>query len=158
MIRNPGTAFPRSDKPPKRENQSAKAPSGTERVLAVAALTAVPSAVPRLRQLARAVARGHRLLQAAEEALTVIASELAANVVLHSGSTDMTVVFATDGTTLSVTVRDRGQWRERPLPRCEAADMNADFGRGFALVDAYSVETSVRPSAEGSLVRVVIAL
>jgi anti-sigma regulatory factor (Ser/Thr protein kinase) len=91
-----------------------------------------------------------------EEALAVTVSEPATNVVLHSGSADVAVAFAAGEAT--VTVRDRGRWRERPAPRCEAADMDADHGRGLALVNAYSVDTCVRRSAEGPLVRAVAAL
>ncbi|MEY9490158.1 anti-sigma regulatory factor (Ser/Thr protein kinase) [Streptomyces calvus] len=126
--------------------------------LVVVALPATPRAVPRLRRLAREVARGHRLSEAAEEALTVVVSELGTNVVLHSGSTEMQVMFEIDATSLTVGVRDCGHWRQRPAPRCESADMDAAFGRGLALVDAYSVETTVLRSAEGTLVRSVIAL
>lgn len=126
--------------------------------LVAAVLPACPRSVPRLRRLARAVVRGNRLSEAAEEALTVIVSELGTNAVLHSGSPDLEVMFEVEGTSLTVAVRDGGRWRQRPAPRCEPADMDAPFGRGLALVDAYSVDTSVLCSAEGTLVRAVIAL
>ncbi|MFJ3715320.1 ATP-binding protein [Streptomyces sp. NPDC090057] len=134
------------------------APVGAGLILAVAALPASAHAVPRLRRLARAVAHRRGLSDAAEEALTVVVSELATNVVLHSGSADLTVMLAAGDTALTVEVRDRGRWRERPAPRCEQADMDAEFGRGLALVDAYSVDRYVRRSDEGTLMRVVIAL
>lgn len=127
-------------------------------VLAVAVLPACPRAVPRLRRLTRAVVRSRRLPKAAEEALSVVVSELASNVVLHSGSPDLTVSFAADAYALTVGVRDRGRWRERPSPRREAADMDAEFGRGLALVDAYAVDRAVVCTAQGTLVRAVIAL
>ncbi|MEU1705271.1 ATP-binding protein [Streptomyces sp. NPDC005706] len=133
-------------------------PAGAGRILAVAALTASAHAVPRLRRMATAVARGRGLSDAAEEALAVVVSELATNVVLHSGSADLTVMLEAGDAELTVEVRDRGRWRERPGPRCEEADMDAEFGRGLALVDAYSVARSVRRSDEGTLMRVVIAL
>jgi anti-sigma regulatory factor (Ser/Thr protein kinase) len=127
-------------------------------VLAVAVLPACPLAVHRLRRLTRAVVRSRRLPEAAEEALAVIVSELASNVVLHSGSPDLVVSFEADADALTVVVRDRGRWRERPSVRREAADMDADFGRGLALVDAYAVDRSVVRTAQGTLVRAVIAL
>ena len=126
--------------------------------LVVAVLPASARAVPRLRRLARAVVRSHRLPEAAEEALTVIVSELGTNVVLHSGSPELEVVFEIEDTSLTVRVRDCGRWRQRPAPRCEPDDMDAPFGRGLALVDAYSVDTSVLRSADGTQVRAVIAL
>ncbi|MDV5143720.1 ATP-binding protein [Streptomyces sp. SBC-4] len=144
--------------PPRDERQREKVSARTRRILAVAVLPACPRAVPRLRRFARAVVRSHRLSAAVEEALAVVVSELATNVVLHSGSPDLAVVFEADGTSLTVGVRDRGRWRDRPVPRCEAADMDVDFGRGLALVDAYSVDRSVRCSAEGTIVRAVITL
>ncbi|WP_086738344.1 ATP-binding protein [Streptomyces glaucescens] len=159
ITERPSGALPLTGGPPPRhEGRRESTSPANGHVLAVADLSAVPGAVPRLRWLARAVARGRRLSDAAEEALTVIVSELATNVILHSGSADLAVAFAADEATLTVTVHDRGRWRERPAPRCEAADMDADYGRGLALVDAYSVDTCVRRSAEGTLVRAVVAL
>ncbi|CAL9383237.1 hypothetical protein SUDANB15_01094 [Streptomyces sp. enrichment culture] len=154
----PVRAFPPEAGPPSRERLPGRGPSRTARFLMVVALPASARAVPRLRRLARAVVRSHRLPDAAEEALTVIVSELGTNAVLHSGSPDLSVMFEIDGTSLTVGVRDRGRWRQRPAPRCESADMDAAFGRGLVLVDAYSVDTSVLRSAEGTVVRAVIAL
>ncbi|WP_345582967.1 ATP-binding protein [Streptomyces prasinosporus] len=154
----PVRALPGAAGPPGRGRPPGRASERTARFLMVAALPASARAVPRLRRLARAVVRGHRLSDAAEEALTVIVSELGTNAVLHSGSPDLSVMFAVDDTSLTVGVRDRGRWRQRPGPRCESADMDAAFGRGLALVDAYSVDTSVLRSAEGTVVRAVIAL
>jgi hypothetical protein len=68
------------------------------------------------------------------------------------------VSFEADAYALTVGVRDRGRWRDRPAVRREAADMDADFGRGLALVDAYAVDRSVVRTAQGTLVRAVIAL
>lgn len=141
---------------PRRE--LAPAPSRTRRLLAVSAVAATPCSVPLLRRLARSVARRQRLSEAAEEALTVIVTELATNVVLHSGSPDLAVMFEADDSFVTVSVRDGGRWQPRSAPRCEDADMDASFGRGLALVEAYATATSVRGSAEGTLVRATIAL
>ncbi|MGW0122129.1 ATP-binding protein [Streptomyces sp. NPDC003327] len=141
-----------------RDERRPVAESGSRQILAAAVVPACPRAVPRLRGLARAVARSHRLSAAVDEALAVVVSELATNAVLHSGSPDVAVMLECDGTALTVGVRDRGRWRERPAPRCEPVDMGADFGRGLALVDAYCVDRTVRCSAEGTVVRAVIAL
>ncbi|MFE1441130.1 ATP-binding protein [Streptomyces sp. NPDC058739] len=116
------------------------------------------AAVPGLRRLAETVARACQLSEAVEEALTLVVSELATNVVLHSGSPDLTMSLEADDTSLTVEVGDRGQWRERRASRCEAVDMDAAFGRGLTLVDAYCVTRSVRCSADGTIVRAVIAL
>lgn len=155
---SPAGAVLKAPRPAGRERPHGKTAPRGKGFLVVAVLPASPRAVPRLRRLARAVVRSHRLSEAAEEALTVVVSELGTNVVLHSGSPDLEVVFEIDDTSLTVGVRDGGRWRQRPAPRCESADMDAPFGRGLALVDAYSVDTSVLRSAGGTLVRAVIAL
>ncbi|MFF3285656.1 ATP-binding protein [Streptomyces sp. NPDC003023] len=133
-------------------------PPRPKRLKAVIELPATPRSVPLARRLARAVTRARQVSEAAEEALTVVVTELATNAVLHSGSPNVTVMFEADDSSLTVVVRDRGHWRARPAPRCEGADMDAAFGRGLALVDAYSVDMSVRRSPQGTLVRAVIAL
>ncbi|MET9433940.1 ATP-binding protein [Streptomyces sp. NPDC006551] len=144
--------------PPGSERLREQVPVPAGRALAVAVLPACPLAVSRLRRLTRAVAHSRRLSEAAEEALAVVVSELATNVVLHSGSPDLVVTFEADDHALTVGVRDRGRWRDRPAARCEAADMDADFGRGLTLVDAYAVDRSVWSDAHGTLVRAVIAM
>ncbi|MEU4064156.1 ATP-binding protein [Streptomyces wedmorensis] len=128
------------------------------RVLAVAVFPACSRTVPRLRAMAQAVAQAHGLREAAQEALALVASELATNVVLHSGSPDLTVAIRVDDVSLTVEVHDRGERRERAAPRCEVLDMDARFGRGLTLVDAHAVERTVLLSTKGTLVRVVIAL
>jgi anti-sigma regulatory factor (Ser/Thr protein kinase) len=155
---NRGAACPDVREPLGAERPREKAFVRGGCVLAVAVLPACPRAVPRLRRLTRAVVRSGGLPEAAEEALAVIVSELASNVVLHSGSPDLVVSFEADAYALTVGVRDRGRWRDRPAVRREAADMDADFGRGLALVDAYAVDRSVVRTAQGTLVRAVIAL
>lgn len=155
---SPGGATSALDAPARYMCPCERVPAGSARVLVVAALAATPSSVSRLRRLARAVAQSRRLSAAAEEALTMVVSELATNAVLHSGSADLAVLVELGDTALTVSVRDSGRWRERPAPRCEAADMDTEFGRGLALVDAYSVDRSVHCSEDGTLVRVVIAL
>ncbi|MFE9770454.1 ATP-binding protein [Streptomyces sp. NPDC005931] len=130
----------------------------TRRTLAAAVLPASPRELCCLRRLTRAVVRSNGLSAAVEEALTVVVSELAANVVLHSGSPDLAVTLHADDSALTVEVSDHGRWRHRPTPRCEATDLNAAFGRGLTLVDAYCVDRSVRCSARGTVVQAVIAL
>ncbi|WP_431681387.1 ATP-binding protein [Kitasatospora sp. KL5] len=121
-------------------------------------LPAVPESVPQLRRTARALVRSRRLSPDVAEALSVIVTELATNVVLHSGSPDVSVLFEVCDTALTVRVRDTGRWRERPTPRCEPADVDAAFGRGLDLVDAFAVDTTVLRTAGGTLVEAVIAL
>ncbi len=142
----------------RRHTTERRTPRHADGFLAAAVFPAAAGAVPRLRRLARAVVHRHGLPAGVEEALTVIVSELATNVVLHSGSPDLEVMLEADAASLTVGVRDSGRWRQRPAPRCEPVDMDAPFGRGLALVDAYAVETSVLRSAHGTLVRAVIAL
>ncbi|MFC9292230.1 ATP-binding protein [Streptomyces sp. NPDC057052] len=155
---SPGGVLSGVDEPPEFVCLRETVPPGAGHVLAMAALAASASAVPRLRRLAKALAHSRRLPAAAQEALAVVVTELATNVVLHSGSADLEVMFVAGDAELTVVVRDHGRWRERPARRCEAADMGADFGRGLALVDAYSLDTSVRQSDRGTVVRAVIAV
>jgi anti-sigma regulatory factor (Ser/Thr protein kinase) len=121
-------------------------------------LPAEPESVPRLRRTARALVRNRRLSADVGEALSVIVTELVTNAVLHSGSADVSVLFEVSESALTVRVRDWGQWRERTSPRCEAVDVDAAFGRGLDLVDAFAVDTTVVRSADGTLVEAVIAL
>ncbi|MEU6279446.1 ATP-binding protein [Streptomyces sp. NPDC047028] len=128
------------------------------RLLAAVTMPARPESVPALRRLAWTVARNRRLPEQAEEALGVIVTELAANAVLHSGGADVALLLEIDDTALTVRVRDNGQWRERPAPRCEPADLHAAFGRGLTLVDAYAVDTTLERTANGTVMRAVVAL
>jgi anti-sigma regulatory factor (Ser/Thr protein kinase) len=133
-------------------------PPRSARLTASVSLPAVPESVPRLRRTARALVRNRRLSADVAEALSVIVTELVTNAVLHSGSADVSVLFEVCDTALTVRVRDWGRWRERAAPRCEPADVDAAFGRGLDLVDAFAVDTTVVRTAEGTLVEAVIAL
>lgn len=154
---NPVGASIGTDEVTKGKHPGETVPSRSGQLLVLIALSASPRSVPLVRRLARAVARVQQLSEAAEEALTVIVTELATNVALHSGSSDLSVMLEADDASLTVVVRDSGRWRARLTPRCEGADMDAAFGRGLALVEAYSLDLSVRHSAEGTLVRAVVA-
>ncbi|GJF27870.1 hypothetical protein KNE206_05700 [Kitasatospora sp. NE20-6] len=127
------------------------------RVLASVTVPARAEAVPGLRRLARAATDGADVSAEVREALAVIVTELATNVVLHSGSSDLSVVFELCDTALTVRVRDGGRWRERSAPRCEPADVDAVFGRGLGLVRAFAAHTSVLRTAGGTVVEAVIA-
>ncbi|PBC76951.1 anti-sigma regulatory factor (Ser/Thr protein kinase) [Streptomyces sp. TLI_235] len=133
-------------------------PPRSARLTASVSLPAVPESVPRLRRTARALVHNRRLSADVAEALSVIVTELVTNAVLHSGSADVSVLFEVCDTALTVRVRDWGHWRERAAPRCEPADVDAAFGRGLDLVDAFAVDTTVVRTAEGTLVEAVIAL
>ncbi|WP_052390602.1 ATP-binding protein [Streptomyces sp. NRRL B-24484] len=133
-------------------------PVRSARLRASVTLSAVPESVPRLRGTARALVRSRRLPADVAEALSVIVTELVTNAVLHSGSADVSVLFEVCESALTVRVRDWGRWRERTSPRREPADVDAAFGRGLDLVNAFAVDTTVVRSADGTLVEAVIAL
>ncbi|MEV4558107.1 ATP-binding protein [Kitasatospora sp. NPDC049285] len=117
------------------------APSAIRGGTAVRVLPAVSDSVPALRRFARDVVRQWALPGSVDEAVALIVTELAANAVRHSGSSDVTVRLGVDRRGLTVEVRDRGQWRSACA--AAAADRPGGWaescgGRGLSLVRAYA--------------------
>jgi anti-sigma regulatory factor (Ser/Thr protein kinase) len=126
------------------------------RVACAAPVTA--EAVSRLRRLARDTVRTWQLPDGAEEAACVIVTELVTNVLLHSGSPDVTLSLARGGCALTIEVDDSGRWLTRRAARRAAEDAGATCGRGLRLVDAYAVSCEVVTTASGTRVRAEVAI
>ncbi|MER8161880.1 ATP-binding protein [Streptomyces sp. NPDC094472] len=118
---------------------------------AVCSMGVEPRAVPALRAFARDVATRWGAPEETVDALRVIATELVTNSVLHSGSSEVSLLLTVDGSTASVEVRDAGTWRER-CPGTGAPDQMID-GRGMGLVHAYATTCRVQRDSQGTAVR-----
>ncbi|MEV4558123.1 ATP-binding protein [Kitasatospora sp. NPDC049285] len=106
-----------------------------------AAACVVPAearSVPGMRRFARTVARHWRLPESVTDAAALIVTELATNAVRHSASPDVAVLIGLRPHTLTIEVRDRGQWRAAPASTVLDSGGGALAGRGLALVNAYS--------------------
>ncbi|MEU6731744.1 ATP-binding protein [Streptomyces physcomitrii] len=115
-------------------------------------------AVPLLRRFARDTSRQWDLPGSAQEAACVIVTELVTNVLLHSGSRDVTLRIVLSDFALTVYVDDEGRWKHRPAARLAAEDAGARCGRGLQLVDAYAVACDVDRTERGTRVRAEIAV
>ncbi|MDH6133370.1 anti-sigma regulatory factor (Ser/Thr protein kinase) [Kitasatospora sp. MAA4] len=133
-------------------------PASAARGSALCAMTAVPEAVPALRHFARDLALRWQLSQDAVDAVSVIVTELVANVVLHSGSHDVVLLVTLQAEALTVEVRDSGRWRPRSTPRRAALDADAVCGRGLRLVEAYASRVAARLTGSGTLIAAELAL
>ncbi|MCX5208429.1 ATP-binding protein [Kitasatospora sp. NBC_00240] len=119
---------------------------------AVCAVAAVPQSVTALRSFARDVARRWLLPDEVEEALCLVVTELVTNVVLHSGSPEVTLVLGRGRAGVTAEVRDTGRWRARAGRRAVEADADALFGRGLQLVGAYATAWTRTTTAAGTRV------
>ncbi|MFJ9824321.1 ATP-binding protein [Streptomyces sp. NPDC101160] len=123
---------------------------------ALCVMPATVDAVPPLRRFVQEAARRWKLGAEVDEALGVIVTELAANVVRHSGSRDVAVLLTTTGRSLTLQVQDTGRWRRR-RPRLPGDEATACCGRGLSLVRAYAVECAIVRTARGTRVAVTLA-
>lgn len=105
------------------------------------------ASVPRIRELLRRLLRSWRMPDAGEGVVELLATELAANAVVHAQS-DMTVIVRYLGRVIRVEVGDGS--RVQPQPR-HAADDDLG-GRGLALVAALSDDWGVMPTRTGKRV------
>ncbi len=126
--------------------------------LALCTVWAVPEAAARLRRFVRDVARRWALPEDAEEALTVIVTELGTNAVLHSGSPDLTLRLRRTGDVLVLEVEDRGEWLRRKTPRRDPLDGGGCCGRGLQLVSAYARHFRVRSTPGGTVARAELVI
>ncbi|WP_051969246.1 ATP-binding protein [Kitasatospora azatica] len=101
---------------------------------AACAMSVSVAAVPALRRFARDSAKRWSLPTGVVDQLCLVVSELVTNVVLHSGSPDVTVLISVENGSLTLEVRDTGRWRPRPTRRRVAEDADAAYGRGLDLV------------------------
>ncbi|MGW4161141.1 ATP-binding protein [Streptomyces sp. NPDC004788] len=123
---------------------------------ALCVMPATVDAVPPLRRFAQEAARRWELGDEIDEALGVIVTELAANVVRHSGSRDVALLLTATGRSLTLQVRDTGRWRPR-RPRLPGDEATACCGRGLPLVRAYAVDCAIVRTARGTRVAVTLA-
>ncbi|MER5642238.1 ATP-binding protein [Kitasatospora sp. NPDC002227] len=124
---------------------------------ALCVMPSAPASVPALRRFVRDLARRWGL-SAADEALSLVVTELVTNVLLHSGSPDVTLLVTFDRTTLTVVVRDTGRWQPRAEKRRAAEDADARCGRGLPLVAAHTTRCAVFRSERGTRVVAELAL
>lgn len=122
---------------------------------ALCVMAAAVEAVPSLRRFVQETARRWELGDEVDEALGVVVTELAANVVRHSGSRDVAVLLAATGRSLTLQVQDTGTWRRR-RPRLPGDDATACCGRGLQLVRAYALDCAIVRTARGTRVAVTL--
>jgi anti-sigma regulatory factor (Ser/Thr protein kinase) len=125
---------------------------------AVCVLPATVAAVPELRRFAADLAARWGLPPEVDDALALVVTELATNVVLHSGSPDITLLVSRSDGVLRVAVKDSGCWRPRPARRRAPEDADALFGRGLRLVGALTGGCHTFPGATGTCVVAELSL
>jgi len=81
------------------------------------------------------------------ETVRVITSELAGNVVEHSGSQHMTLVVSCTVSNAQIQVVDHGRWKSTPSFEGEAL---SERGRGWALVDSLAARSGVQRTEYGT--------
>ncbi|MGW4728524.1 ATP-binding protein [Streptomyces shenzhenensis] len=117
---------------------------------AVCAMAVETRAVPALRAFTRDMATRWGAPEETVDALRVIATELVTNSVLHSGSSEVSLLLTVGDRTAAVEVKDVGTWQDR----CRGAGMPDQVdGRGLRLVHAYSTTCRVKRNAQGTAVR-----
>ncbi|MFF0223439.1 ATP-binding protein [Streptomyces sp. NPDC004629] len=118
---------------------------------AVCAMAVETRAVPAMRAFARDMATQWGAPAETVDALRVIATELVTNSVLHSGSSEVSLLVTVADATAAVEVKDIGRWRER----CRGVGMPDQMvdGRGLRLVHAFSTTCRVQRSPQGTAVR-----
>lgn len=113
-------------------------------------MPATAESAPALRRFAADTARRWSLAAWLAEDICLAVAELVANAVLHSGSPDVSVLITASPTTVSVRVKDRGEWRQRS--KAELMEDTATRGRGLHIVDAVAGGCCVVLTREGTLV------
>lgn len=113
-----------------------------------AVVPALPESVSSLRRLVRREAKRWLLSGEAQDALQLVVSELAGNVVLHSGSTYVALLLRVEMGVLTVKIRDGGCWSGRAGG---GARQDGDCcGRGLTLVGAVVSRFSVVRTSGGT--------
>ncbi|MEU6879079.1 ATP-binding protein [Streptomyces sp. NPDC046712] len=109
-------------------------PSAPRHDTALCTMAVTPAAAPAMRHFAADSARRWSVHADGVDALSLVVTELVTNAVLHSGSSDVTMLLTHRDTELVVEVRDTGRWLPRPSRYRVAADPGATCGRGLELV------------------------
>ncbi|MFJ6886419.1 ATP-binding protein [Streptomyces sp. M54] len=114
-------------------------------------MPAAPETAPVLRRLLRHAISRWEVDGGTGEAVALVVTELAANAIRHSGSTDVAVLLARHQNRIVIQVKDTGRWLPRP-PCTEADSEEACGGRGLQLVRAYTTRCTVTSGPSGTLV------
>lgn len=133
---------------PARPATAGTAPAGT---ITGPAMRVFPGEAGQIREVRAFVAGTLGRSPAAEEAV-LLASELAANAVVHTASGDggtFTVLLREDGGTVMVEVHDDGS---ETSPEAAPAGAPGESGRGLCLVDALAERWGHRGGREGRVV------
>ncbi|KQV12400.1 MULTISPECIES: ATP-binding protein [unclassified Kitasatospora] len=123
-----------------------------EQAPALRTTSAVPESVATLRRFARHTATRWLLPADVQEALCLVVTELVTNVVLHSGSPQVTLLLARDRDGVTAEIRDAGRWKKRTTRRVVEEDADALCGRGLQLVGAYTTAWTRLTTAAGTQV------
>ncbi|MFC8761713.1 ATP-binding protein [Streptomyces sp. NPDC057193] len=102
--------------------------------IALCTMVVTAAAVPAMRHFAADHARLWAVPAHGVDSLSLVVTELVANAVLHSGSTDVTVLLTRRDAELVVEVRDTGHWLPGHPRYPAASDPQATCGRGLELV------------------------
>jgi anti-sigma regulatory factor (Ser/Thr protein kinase) len=121
----------------------------------VCTLPVVDRAVPALRAFVSDAATRWGLSEETVYTVRVIATELVANVLRHSGSPDVTLLVAVDSSAVTIHVSDSGRWRER-YGASRAPNEEAEDGRGLSLVRAYATRCHIDKTSRGTTVCVEV--
>ena len=120
----------------------------------VRSFPALPSALYEVRKFIRDEAEGGGLSAPTTNDIILAVSEACANSVLHSGSSEMRVVWNKDLDCVEVVVEDDGTFLKRvPIP-----EFDRPHGHGIPLMMVLMDEVSVREGTErspGTVVRLV---
>jgi serine/threonine-protein kinase RsbW len=115
---------------------------------------ALPSALYEVRKFIRDEAEEGGLSSATTNDIILAVSEACANSVLHSGSSEMRVVWNQDLDCVQVVIEDDGTFLKRvPIP-----ELDRSHGHGIPLMMALMDEVSVREGTDrtpGTVVRLV---
>ncbi|MEU2629745.1 ATP-binding protein [Kitasatospora sp. NPDC007106] len=114
---------------------------------AVCTLAASAEAAPKFRSFVRAAGTRWNLPGEAEDALMVIASELATNSYLHSGSADVWLMLRNGPEFIEIEVADQGSWKRSG---CGSRSRFATHGRGLGIIDAYAASVSIQRGLAGT--------
>ncbi|MGW6457173.1 ATP-binding protein [Streptomyces sp. NPDC055078] len=117
---------------------------------AVCAMAVETPAVPALRAFTRDMAAQWGAHAETVDALCLITTELVTNTVLHSGSSDVSLLLTVGDSTAAVEVKDAGRWQERH--RAVGTPEQREHGRGLRLVHAYSTTCRVERTSYGTAV------
>ncbi|MFE9425763.1 ATP-binding protein [Kitasatospora sp. NPDC006697] len=108
---------------------------GRPQISALSSMPVSEAAVPSLRHFVRDTARCWAVPEETIDALSLVVTELVTNVVLHSGSPEVTVLLTVvDRAEVTVEVKDAGRWQDRTTPREVPEDADASCGPGLDLI------------------------